>query len=122
MNGGSHKNTWDIYTTSWSETDVAKRLKLFERCLSPDCVYTDPLTQATGYGPLSEYVSGLQRSVPGVRFVTTDFKTHHDQSLAHWNMVDAKGRTLVQGASHGRYDVDGRLKTMTGFFEPPKAG
>lgn len=122
MEGNSHKNTWDTYTKSWSETDASKRLKLFEQCLSPDCAYTDPLTQATGYSPLSGYMSGLQKKVPGVRFVTTDFKDHHDQSLTHWNMVDGKGNVLAQGASYGRYGVDGRLKQMTGFFEPPNTG
>lgn len=118
----SYKNTWDTYTRSWSETDASKRLKMFERCLSPDCAYTDPLTQVTGYGALSGYISGLQKNIPGVKFVVTDFKNHHDQSLAHWNMTDAKGNILSQGASYGRYGADGRLMQMTGFFEPPKAG
>ena len=119
MESNPHKNTWKTYTQSWSETDTLKRLQLFEQCLSPDCVYSDPLTQATGYEQLSGYMSELQKNVPGVGFVTTDFKNHHDQSLTHWNMVDSHGNMLVQGASYGLYGADGRLTQMSGFFDPP---
>jgi hypothetical protein len=119
MESNSHKNTWDNYTKSWSEIDAPKRLLLFEQCLSPDCVYTDPVIQATGYGQLSGYMSELQKNVPGVRFMTTDFKNHHDRSLIHWNMVDGDGNVLSQGASYGMYGADGRLMQMTGFFESP---
>lgn len=122
MEKNSQRNVWETYTKSWSETDPSKRLKLFEQCLSPDCGYTDPLAQTTGYDQLSGYMSELQKQVPGVRFVITDFKNHHDRSLAQWKMMDGKGNMLMPGASFGLYGADGRLKQMTGFFEPPKAG
>jgi hypothetical protein len=67
-------------------------------------------------------MAALHNEVPGVTFVNTDFKDHHDRSLAHWNMVDGKGDILSQGASYGLYGADGRLTEMTGFFEPPSAG
>jgi len=121
MESSSQQSTWETYTRSWSETETSKRLRLFEQCLSPDCVYTDPIIQAAGYGQLSGYMSELQKNVPGVKFVTTDFKYHHDRSLTHWNMVDGSGNVLSQGASYGMYGVDGRLVQMTGFFESPNA-
>lgn len=122
MESNSHKNTWETYTKSWSLADPSKRSQLFEQCLNPNCVYTDPLMQATGYSQLSGYMSELHKNVPGVAFVTTDFKSHHDRSLTHWNMVDGKGNILSQGVSYGLYGTDGRLMQMTGFFEPPNAG
>ncbi|MFZ2449048.1 MAG: nuclear transport factor 2 family protein [Methylovulum miyakonense] len=121
MESNSHQNTWETYTRSWSERDASKRLQLFEGCLSPDCVHTDPLIQATGYNHLSGYMSELHKNVPGVRFVTTGFKNHHDRSLAHWNRVDGDGNILSQGASYGLYGADSRLLHMTGFFESPDA-
>ena len=121
MESNSQQITWETYTRSWSETNTSKRLQLFEECLSPDCVYTDPLTQTTGYAQLFGYMSELQKNVPGVKFVTTDFKSHHDRSLTHWNMVDGNGDVLSQGASYGMYSADGRLLQMTGFFESPNA-
>lgn len=119
MDNHSHKNTWETYTKSWSETDTPKRLELFEQCLNPDCVYTDPIIQATGYEQLSGYMSELQKNVRGVSFVTTDFKSHHDRSLTHWNMVDGNGNTLAQGTSYGMYGAYGRLKQMTGSMSNP---
>ena len=122
MEGNSYRNIWETYTKSWSVADASRRLQLFEQCLNPNCVYTDPVTQATGYGPLSGYMSELHKNVPGVGFVTTDFKSHHDRSLTHWNMVDGKGNILSQGVSYGMYGTDGRLTQMTGFFELPGGG
>ena len=121
MTSTTYEKTWEIYTQSWSEMDAIKRLELFGHCLTNDCVYTDPLMQTTGYEQLSEYMSELQRNVPGVSFVTTDFISHHGHSLAHWMMLDGNGNTLLQGASFGLYAVDGRLIQMTGFYEPPGA-
>jgi len=121
MTSNTYKKTWETYTQSWSESDTSKRLELFGHCLTNDCVYTDPLMQTTGYEQLSEYMSELQRNIPGVSFVTTDFISHHGHSLAHWMMLDGNGNTLLQGASFGLYAVDGRLIQMTGFYEPPGA-
>lgn len=122
MESNSHKDIWEAYTKSWSVADASKRLQLFEECLSPDCVYTDPITRATGYDQLSRYMADLHKHVPGVTFVTTDFKSHHDRSLTHWNMVSGSGEILSQGASYGVYGTDGRLTQMAGFFELPGGG
>ena len=119
MERNIQQHTWETYTCSWSETDIAKRLQLFKSSLSPDCVYTDPLIQTTGYDQLSGYMSELHKTVPGVRFVTTDFRHHHDRSLTHWNMVDGHGNIISQGVSYGLYGTDGRLVQMTGFFALP---
>jgi SnoaL-like domain len=118
MENNTLKNTWETYTQSWSETEPSKRIQLFEQALSPDCVYTDPLMQTTGYEQLSGYMSELQKNIPGVSFVTTDFKSHHDRSLTHWDMVDGEGNCLAQGGSYGLYGSDGRLAQMSGFFDP----
>ncbi|NMM29048.1 MAG: nuclear transport factor 2 family protein [Glaciimonas sp.] len=117
MDSDSRKSTLETYGKSWSETDPSKRLKLFEQCLSPDCVYTDPNSQVTGYDQFSEYMTEFQKSVPGGAFVATNLNSHHDRSLMHWNMVDGKGDILSQGASFLLYGIDGRLQQMTGFFE-----
>lgn len=116
------RDNWETYTRSWSETDPSRRLRLFEQCLSAECVYTDPKVEVTGYDGLSGYMSQFQQNVPGGRFVTTGFDQHHRFSLAHWEMRDAKGGTIMRGASFAGYTADGRLKHMTGFFDPLKSG
>jgi hypothetical protein len=57
MASNPHKNTWETYTQSWSEIDTTKRLQLFQQCLSPGCVCSDPIILSTGYEQLSEYMS-----------------------------------------------------------------
>lgn len=121
MANNPHQHTWEIYTQSWAEQDASRRLELFGQSLDPDCVYTDPLIQTTGYEQLCGYMAELHKTVPGVKFITIAFKDHHDRSLTHWNMVDSTGNILSQGASYGLYGVDGRLLQMTGFFELPDA-
>ena len=98
MTNNTHKTTWETYTQSWSETEPSKRLALFKQALSPDCIYTDPLMQTTGYEQLSGYMTALHHNVPSVSFIITDFKSHHDRSLAHWNMLDGEGNVLSQGS------------------------
>ncbi len=119
METNSHERTLEIYGKSWSETDPSTRLKLFEQCLSPDCVYTDPTSQVAGYDQLSGYMSEFQKNLPGGGFAATDLQSHHDRSLMHWNMMDGKGNILSQGASYFLFAADGRLKQMIGFFESP---
>lgn len=116
-----HGSTWKIYTLSWSETDASERLKLFEQSLGADCVYTDPLIQTNDYKQLSGYMAELHKNVDGVRFITTAFSSHHDRSLAQWNMLDANGNVLSQGASYWLYGIDGRQLQMTRFYAVPEA-
>lgn len=115
------KNMWETYTLAWSNSDALERLKLLEKSVNPDCDYADPLLQVSGYHALSDYMAELQKSITGIKFVTIAFKTHHNKSLAHWNMVDGHGALLAPGISYLKHDVHGRLVEMSGFFDPPSA-
>lgn len=117
---GRRDELWEAYTSTWSEPDPATRLRLLEKYLSADCEYCDPRVRAVGYDELSGYMAQFQQTVPGGRFATTAFREHHDQSLAGWNMLDASGRVVMRGTSFAVYAPDGRLRRLTGFFEPPE--
>jgi hypothetical protein len=116
MQTDPHRITWDTYSSAWSQTDPHARAALLGRCLAPDAAYADPTMQAAGHAQLSAYMAAVQGGVPELRFVITDFKSHHNHSLAHWNMVNGQGRVLTPGISHGWYGEDGKLMQMTGFF------
>ncbi|MBI1769751.1 MAG: nuclear transport factor 2 family protein [Bacteroidetes bacterium] len=116
MQTQSHKDTWETYTACWAESNQNARINMLQNSLSPDCHYTDINTETKGITNLAEYMTGFQIKFPSAKFVTTDFKEHHNQSLAHWNMVDQDGKTIGQGASYAFYE-NGKLKMMTGFFE-----
>lgn len=119
MQHEAFRDIWETYTTAWSEPDNSKRFELFKKSLLADCIYCDPLVNTSGYKELTDYIGELHHNVPGVRFVTKAFISHHNQSLAHWDMTDALGNVLATGASYGQYGDNGLLQRMAGFYQIP---
>ena len=60
---------WERYVASWKAVSAAEKRSLFETCLAPHCVYTDPLAKVTGWDELLSYMTEFQRQVPGGYFV-----------------------------------------------------
>jgi hypothetical protein len=116
----SPEAVWETYVSTWKEPEMATKRALFERCLAPACVYTDPLTQARGWDALTSYMMSFHESAPGVYFATQKFTAHHGRSLAHWQMLSSTGEVLGDGSSYAEYDAEGRLLVMTGFFQVPE--
>ncbi len=115
----THQETWDRYTASWKAVTADEKRAIFDSCLHATCTYTDPLTQTQGWDDLVAYMLDFHRQIPGGHFVTTEFSSHHDRSIAQWNMVNGEGVVLGDGISYGQYDEHGKLVSMTGFFETP---
>ena len=112
-----YKKTWETYVASWKAESVADKRALFATSLAPACRYTDPMIATTGTEELAEYMVEFHKQVPGGHFVTTWFLSHHDRSVAKWNMVGIDGTVLGDGVSYGEYNVEGLLVAMTGFYE-----
>lgn len=113
------KATWDTYTESWkADTRQAKRI-LFESSLDSDCEYSDQLAQTEGWDALLDYMLDFHQQVPGGHFQTDYFLAHHNKSIARWQMKNGNNETLGEGISYGEYNSQGKLVSMTGFFEPP---
>lgn len=121
MTADEMKATWELYVTSWKVATSEEKRALYERCLVPNCVYTDPLTRAQGWDALLAYMVDFHRQIPGGHFVMKDFSAHHGRSLAHWNLVDGQGVVRGDGVSYGEYGEQGKLAAMTGFFEVPNS-
>ncbi len=111
-----HQETWETYASAWKITDPAERRRVLTTAVTDDCVYADPLTKAEGRDALMAYMDTFQQQFPGGGFVAESFADHHEQSIAHWRMVDGEGNPAGTGTSFGRYDADGRLLSMTGSF------
>jgi len=113
------ETVWESYVSAWKLTSIVEKRELFSTCLTPECVYTDPLTLARGWQELLDYMVRFHTQVPGAYFVTQRFLAHHRCSVAHWKMVNAEGLTLDEGISYAEYDDTGRLRNVTGFFTSP---
>lgn len=78
------------------------------------------LTRTEGWDGLLQYMVDFHRQVPGGHFVTEQFIAHHSKSVARWTMRNGLGAVIGDGVSYGEYDDEGRLTSMTGFFETPE--
>ncbi len=112
-----HQKIWETYTQSWKANTASEKRDLYRASLSEHCVYTDPLTQTKGWQQLEEYMLDFHKQIPGGHFETFYFSNHHNKSMAKWHMKDGNGATLSEGVSVGEYDEEGRLISMTGFYE-----
>lgn len=114
-----HSEIWEQYVQSWKAETAEEKRALFIQCMTEDTVYTDPLTQTKGWDALIQYMLEFHQQIDGGHFVTTYFLSHHNKSMAKWNMCNRNGDVLGEGVSFGEYDHNGKLKAETGFFELP---
>jgi hypothetical protein len=112
------EQTWDTYTSSWMADSDAEKRKLFEKSLDIACQYSDPLIKANGWDELIKYMQDFHRQIPGGYFVTKYFLAHSNKSIAKWEMRNGDHVVLGDGISYGEYNDNGKLISMTGFFEP----
>ncbi len=113
------KSTWETYNSSWKAESADEKRAIFQTCLSPTCVYNDPLATTKGWEELVNYMTSFHEQVPGGHFETHYFLAHNNQSIARWHMKDGKEQIIGEGMSYGKYDKEGKLISMTGFFENP---
>ncbi|MEL6189032.1 MAG: nuclear transport factor 2 family protein [Myxococcota bacterium] len=112
-----YRGSWERYAKIWKAEGAEAKAKECAEALVESVVYTDPLTQRTGFADLVAYMVEFHQQVPGGHFVTKDFKAHSGRSVARWEMVNGEGTVLSEGISYAEYRADGKLTSMTGFFE-----
>ncbi len=113
------QNTWETYARSWKVASADEKRALYRESLDPSCIYRDPLTQRNGWDELLTYMKEFHQQIPGGHFRTVEFIAHHDRSIARWEMCNEEEAVLGTGMSYGEYNAEGKLISMTGFFEPP---
>lgn len=107
----------NAYAGTWGPIDNDERTATFQRVLHEDFVYSDPNIETVGYDDLAAYMNGFQIQVPGGGFTNRHIAKHHDVLLLQWDMTGPDGSVVSPGASFGRIHPDGRLASMTGFYE-----
>lgn len=115
----NYRETWENYTSSWKSADDNEKRELYKKSLADECTYTDPLTATKGWDELLTYMNEFHKQIPGGHFETTNFMTHHNRSIAQWNMKSGDGTVLGTGISYGQYNDSGKLIAMVGFYEVP---
>jgi len=112
---------WRRYAASWSLDEHARPDEL-RACVADDVVYADPQGVVEGADALSAYMAAFQSSVPGGAFEIAGLLHHHDRSLARWRLRGADGAVVQTGTSAAMHNPDGRLHTISGFFDDTVEG
>ncbi len=112
-----HNQIWETYVSAWKSRSIDDVRRLLDASLAQGCTYQDPIIKVSGLDDLMAYMANFHQQVPDGHFVTRRFRFHHAQSIAQWDMLDADGNVIGDGASVGHYNEAGRLVTITGFFD-----
>jgi len=111
--------TWLTYVDAWNAVNQHDRVKLLSEAGVADSNYLDPNVNLQGHSELAGYMGEFHNQMPGARFVLKQFISHHQKSIACWDVHDKSGATLFSGVSYGIYNSDGKLTAEHGFFETP---
>jgi hypothetical protein len=116
----SVEQLWRRYAACWSLPALERAAEL-PACVVDDVSYLDPRAPAAGLDGLAAYMEGFAQSLPGARFEIIEVLDHHDRSLARWRLRGRDGGVVQTGTSTAVHAADGRLATITGFFDnsPP---
>lgn len=110
------------YAVAWNERDDTTRLSLLEEALEEDGSYVNPLLDRPLVGP-EAVAANIDAFLEGR--VGQDFEVrarsqtdhHHDRMRLRWRLCDAGGQTLLEGEDIMELASDGRIRTVTGFFD-----
>ena len=110
----------DDYFAIWNATDPTRRRALIAATWTPDPRYVDPMFAADGPDALDALVAGVHQQFPGHRFRLTEAPDlHHDRARWGWELAGPDGGApIAVGVDFAVLAPDGRLREVTGFFNP----
>lgn len=110
--------TVDTYIAIWNERDPDARRQLLTTALTDDITYVDPLLEGAGIDALDTMVAGTQKQWgDAVLRRTSDVDQHHDRVRFNWDAVNPSGQQVIAGIDFCVVAPDGRLQSITGFFD-----
>ncbi len=108
----------DRYFAAWNETDAAERDQLITGTWAEDGTYLDPVMGGEGHAGIAAMIAGFGAQFPGLRFhrnATID--AHNDRLRFSWVLVAPNGPVIAAGTDVALLSNDGRLQSVTGFFD-----
>ncbi len=107
------------YGSAWQETDPVKRLELLEQCFAQNGRYVDPTAEVSGRDQLSDHIGAVLKDTQGRVELTSGPTSHHDVVHFTWHMIASDGSMMVSGHDFIRFDADGKIAHLAGFFGDP---
>jgi hypothetical protein len=109
----------DRYIAMWNATDAEDRRDLVAGAWTETASYVDPQMDGQGHDGIDAMVQAVQDRFPNHRFHrTSEVDAHNDRVRFAWELKAEGEAPLVRGVDFGVVSPDGRLQSITGFFEP----
>jgi uncharacterized protein YndB with AHSA1/START domain len=110
----------DAYVEAWGAVDAAQRRRLLEQCCDPKGVFRDAMGYVEGLDDLVDYIGTAQRFSPGVKLVRNGPAARSHGFVSHgWRMTQPDGAIVMTGTNTVEFTGDGRIRSVTGFWDPP---
>lgn len=107
-----------LYNKAWTEADETKRASCIEQMWAKNGVLKDPSTMVVGREALSKHIGKFLHDFPNTQVNRISKIDSFGASFRFaWKMVFANG-TSLEGIDIGEMDDDGRIKSITGFWQP----
>ncbi len=114
--------TIDRYLAAYCEPDAARRATMVADAWSDGGSLFDPPFEGTGHEALCDLTDVVLHHYPAHTFRrTTTVDLHHDRGRYGWVLVDPSGTAAVTGTDFARFDPEGKLMEIVGFFGDPVA-
>ena len=112
----------NAYLAAWLAIDEPECRHHLEISWSEDGVYQSPNADVLGREALVQHIVAFHKRLPGTNIVLASGVDHHHGKIHFlWKVVNPEGETLLDGRDFGEIGLDGRLRRITGFFDPPPA-
>ena len=112
------KETFQAYLDAFAATSPAEQERLLRSSVAEDVVYTNPGAEGRGRENLLKHIGAFQQRFPGHHFRANWFRQQHGQLLSEWTQVGQAGEDLVTAHTYGRFDDQGRIAHLAGFWSP----
>ncbi len=109
------------YGRAWREADADKRMAHLQACFAENGRYVDPTADVAGRIHLCEHIGQVLESSGGRVEIASEPVSHHDVVHFTWHMVGPDGALMVSGHDFARFNADGLIEHLAGFFGSPPA-
>lgn len=109
--------TADRWFAAWSEPDGIRRDAELRALVASDARMRDQFSAIEGLPDLLEHIAAARRFMPGIRMLRKgDVSQCQGTALADWVAESADGQQRGAGTNVFELGVDGRIRSVTGFW------
>jgi hypothetical protein len=107
---------WKTYQDAWADIAADERERLLRQSVTDDVIFTAPPYEGQGLGNLVKHMEQFQERVPGAHFKSNKLLTQHSQLISEWTMYNKDGSEFLTSYSYARFNEQGRLTHLAGFW------